>query len=568
MFDDRYTSMKENDHETGLEVAIIGMAGRFPGARNLEEFWDNLKKGIESVTFFNDKELAEEGVRPQFLKDPHYVKAMGILEDYEYFDASFFGYTPSEGLVIDPQVRLFHECAWHALEDAGYVPGTYDGLIGVYSGAKGDLFWSLKTMLAPSQENVNPMSAGILSSKEHISMRISYALNLKGPSFSFYTACSTSLVAVHLASQALLSGECDMALAGGITLHLPMKQGCFYQEDLAYSPDGHTRSFDANARGLVNGSGIGIVLLKRLEDARQDRDHIYAIIKGTGINNDGNQKIGYTAPSIKGQEALLKDVYSAASVDTATITFVECHGSATSLGDPIEVEALGRVFHENNKKNGNHCAIGSVKSNIGHCDCAAGIAGFIKTVLALKHRQIPATLHFETANPKIDFENNPFYVNTQLKEWKTNGCPRRAGVNSLGLGGTNAHVILEEAAVDSGSVGRWVSEPAASEYQLLPLSARSTDALDKIRENLAIHLKNNPGINLADAAYTLQKGRGAFAWRRAFVCSGVEDAVNQFSVPETAPIQPCLASVTDRPLVFMYSGQGSQYIKIGLYVFA
>ncbi|NIM13191.1 MAG: SDR family NAD(P)-dependent oxidoreductase [Candidatus Aminicenantes bacterium] len=558
---------KKNDHETGLEVAVIGMAGRFPKAWSIEELWENLKNGRDCISFFTDDELIEEsGIDPRVVKNPNYVKAKGIIEDGEYFDAAFFGYSIGEARLMDPQTRVFHEVVWHALEDAGYDPFAYNGRIGIYAGSRPSLEWQAMTFMAPNDGTVDFMSMTLLSSKDHICTRISYALNLRGPSYSFYTACSTSLVAVHLASQALLSGECDMALAGGITIKFPKKQGYLHQEDMVLSPDGHTRSFDAKAGGLVGGNGAGVVLLKVLEDARRDRDHIYAVIKGTGINNDGNRKIGYTAPSIIGQEELMRDVYSAAEVDTKSITFVECHGSATTLGDPVEVEALRRAFH---KTNGDCCAIGAIKTNMGHTDCAAGIASFIKVVLALVHRQIPPSLYFDTPNPKIDFENSPFYVITELEEWHNDEYFLRAAVNSLGLGGTNAHVVLQEAPPE---LEDHVSE-ITREYKLLPLSAKSPTALAKITENLATYLKENhgnpenpvnPGLMLADAAYTLQMGRGHFAIRQAFVCSDTKEAVNLLSNPDTAPVQPFHASRKDAPLVFMYSGQGSEYINMGL----
>jgi acyl transferase domain-containing protein/acyl carrier protein len=561
---------KKNDRETGLEVAVIGMAGRFPQAWNIDELWENLKNGRDCISFFSDEELIEEsGIDPRVLKNPNYIKAKGFIEDGEYFDAAFFGYSPTEAQLMDPQTRVFHEVVWHALEDAGYDPFAYNGRIGVYGGSRSSLEWPFKAMFAPNDGTVDFLSTTVLSSHLTLSLRISYALNLRGPSFSFYTACSTSMVAIHLASQALLSGECDMALAGGVTIVFPKKRGYIYQEDMVLSPDGHTRSFDAKAGGLVDGNGAGVVLLKVLEDARRDRDHIYAIIKGTGINNDGNRKIGYTAPSIIGQEELMRDVYRAAEVDTESVTFVECHGSATILGDPVEVEALRRAFHKNK---GNHCALGAIKSNMGHTDCAAGVASFIKAVLALVHRQIPPSLYFDTPNPKIDFENSPFYVNTELKEWHHDEYPLHAAVNSLGLGGTNAHVILQEAPPEPED---HVSK-TTREYKLLPLSAKSPTALAKTTESLAAYLKENhgnpgnpvnpgqnPSLMLADTAYTLQTGRGHFAFRQAFVCSDAEEAVNLLANPDTAPVQPFHAGRKDASLVFMYSGQGSEYINMG-----
>jgi acyl transferase domain-containing protein/acyl carrier protein len=548
----------ENNHLTGLEVAVVGMAGRFPGSRNLDELWKNLRDGKETVKFFTDKELEETGIDPREYKHPNYVKARGYLEDIEYFDANFFGYSATEAQNMDPQTRVFLECAWHALEDAGYVPYSYDGIVGVYGGSRANLSWTLKARYAPSDGTLDRLTVGLLSAKDHLCTRTSYVLNLRGPSYTFYTACSTSLVAVHLACQAVLSGECDMALAGGTTINLPQERGYIYDEEMISSPDGHTRSFDANARGLVDASGVGIVVVKPLEDALRDNDNIYAVVKGSGVNNDGNRKIGYTAPSISGQEALMKEVYGTSEVDTESITFVECHGSATPLGDPVEIEALRRAFH---KTKGNICAVGSIKSNFGHADCAAGIASFIKTVLAVKNRQIPPTLNFESPNPKIDFENSPFYVNTETVEWRNDKYPLRAGVNSLGLGGTNAHIIVQEFTPDM--MAEQKVDPPRRDYKILPLSAKTETALDTMTANLARYIEENPGADIADVAYTLKVGRDQLVHRRAFVCSDAEDALTLLKEPENASIQPFHDAGKDRPLVFMYSGQGSEYVNMG-----
>jgi acyl transferase domain-containing protein/acyl carrier protein len=577
----------KNNELTGLEVAVIGMSGRFPGAGNLEQLWDNLKNSVESITFFTDEELIEAGISPQTLKQPNYVKARAVLENTENFDAEFFGFSPTEAEFMDPQARLFLETAWHALEDAGYISYNYDGLIGVYAGAKFNLTHTVKAMYGP-RGGLDAMTALLLSAKDHLCTRISYVLNLRGPSYSFYTACSTSLVGIHLGCQAVLSGECDMALAGGVTINHPQTRGYTYQEDMFLSPDGHTRSFDANAGGLVDASGVGVVVLKTLEDALRDRDHIYAIVKGSGINNDGSQKIGYTAPSIKGQELLMKEVYRAAEVDTESVTFMECHGSATFLGDPVEVEAMVRAFHKNK---GDLCSLGAIKSNLGHCDCAAGVASFIKTVLSIHHRQLVPTLHFESPNPKIDFENSPFYVNTELKDWVNDEYPLRAGVNSLGLGGTNAHVIVQEVTPDIAEQIE-VSTPQR-EFFILPLSCKTPTALDTMTENMARFLsktnkKQHPGTTaskehdggadpflgknsgsdedahfLADAAYTMKYGRDEFSHRRAVVCSSSDEAIALLSDPASAPIQPFTDAGKDRPLVFMFSGQGSEYVNMG-----
>jgi acyl transferase domain-containing protein len=428
---------------TGLEIAVIGMAGRFPGARNIEEFRDNLENGVESICFFPDERLQEAGVDPQSMENPNYVKASAILDDIDYFDSWFFGYTPREAQLMDPQIRFFHECSWEALEDAGYDPTSYPGLIGVYGGALDNIAWrgNILLSLPPEEERFSTM---VTSNKDFLSTHLSYALNLKGPSVLVYTACSTSLVTIHMACRALLGGECHMAIAGGVSISVPQESGYMYQEGMIFSTDGHTRAFDAGATGSLFGCGIGLVVLKPLEDALSEGDNIYAVIKGTAINNDGNRKIGYTAPSIKGQAEVINAALRMAEVEPASIGYIEAHGTGTSLGDPIEIKALTQVFHFNRQQK-NSCAIGTVKSNFGHLDTAAGVAGFIKTVLTLKHKVLLPSLHFETPNPEIDFENTPFYVNTKLTPWKNEKYPLRAGVSSFGIGGTNAHAVLEEA---------------------------------------------------------------------------------------------------------------------------
>ena len=421
------------------------MAGRFPGAKNLEQFWQNLCDGVESIKFFTDEELLAKGGDARLLDDPNYVKAEAVLDDIEMFDASFFGFTPREASLIDPQHRLFLETAWEALEDAGYAAGERKHRTGVYAGESINSY--LISNLYPNRELME--SAGgfqvvINNDRDYLATHIAYKLNLTGPALSVQTACSTSLVAVHLACQGLLNRECDMALAGGVSVGVPHGQGAFHQEGGIISPDGHCRAFDARAQGTVKGNGVGIVVLKRLGDALRDGDTIHAIIKGTAINNDGSLKVGFAAPSIEGQASVIEEALALAEVEPETITYVETHGTGTSLGDPIEVAALTQAFRTQTSAK-NYCAIGSVKTNIGHTDAAAGVAGLIKAVLALEHKQLPPSLNFTQPNPNIDFAGSPFFVNTKLTEWQTNGTPRRAGVSSFGIGGTNAHVLLEEA---------------------------------------------------------------------------------------------------------------------------
>lgn len=392
---------------TGMEIAVVGMAGRFPGAANIDEFWQNLKNGVETTRFYSDSELLDAGIDPQLLKNPAYVKTGGsILENKDYFDASFFGYTPVEAQVLDPQTRIFMETAWKALEDGGYDPGTYDGLIGLYAGSAWHFSWEVQVHLGGAGNALGSFSSWLLANRDNLCTLTSYKLDLKGPVVFLKTTCSTSLVAIHLASQAILNGECHMALAGGVSLTTSGISGYMYQEGMIQSPDGHCRAFDADAKGTISGEGAGVVLLKRLEDAITDRDHIHAIIKGTAINNDGSRKIGYTAPSIAGQADVIREALTVADVDPETIGYVETHGTGTPVGDPIELEALRMAFDSEKK---GFCRIGSVKTNIGHLDAAAGIAGFIKTVLTLKHRAIPPSLLFTRPNPKIDFANTPFW---------------------------------------------------------------------------------------------------------------------------------------------------------------
>lgn len=549
-------------NEAGENIAIIGMSGRFPGAKNVNEFWRNIKNGIESITFFSDQELLAEGIDPTCFNDPHYVKAKGVLDHVADFDAVFFGFSPKEAQITDPQQRLFLECAWEALEDAGYDPKTYSGAIGVYGGVGGNQTYFLQNIY-PNLEirkSVGDYPLLISNDKDFLCTHVSYRLNLRGPSVTVQTACSTSLVAVIMGCRSLLDYQCDMVLAGGAAISLPIKSGYIYQEGMILSPEGRCRAFDAKAQGTVSGNGVGVVLLKRLEEALADRDSIYAVIKGTGINNDGALKVGYTAPSVEGQTHAILEALTLAEVPAETITYVETHGTGTTLGDPVEIDALTRAFnhaldHRMDKKN--YCAIGSVKTNIGHLDHAAGIAGLIKTVLSLKHQLIPPSLHFETPNPKINWAQSPFYVNTQLSEWKTSGFPRRAGVSSFGIGGTNAHVVLEEAPPISCSSK---SRP----YQLLLLSAKSPPVLEAMTTRFVEHLKQHPHLNLADVAYTCQVGRHAFNHRRMLVCKTLEEAISALETWEVNQVFSQIVEPSETSVAFMFSGQGTQYNNMGL----
>ena len=550
--------VKASEPVEGLDIAIIGIAGRFPGAGSVGEFWENLVKGVESISFFSDEELLASGVDVKIFREPNYVRARGILQDVDKFDASFFGFFPKEAEDLDPQHRLFMECAWEALENAGYNAEEYDGLIGTFGGV------GMNTYILPflsSRRGAISTAEGyqisIGNEKDFLTTKVSYKLNLRGPSLDVQTACSTSLVATFLACQSLLSFQSDMALAGGATISLPQKSGYSYQEGMILSPDGHCRAFDAKANGTIAGNGVAMVLLKRLEDALQDGDHIYAVIKGAACNNDGSLKVGYTAPSVEGQKHVIADAQFVAGVDPETITYIETHGTGTNLGDPIEISALTQVFKEKTDKK-HFCAIGSVKTNIGHLDAAAGAASLVKTALAFEHKKIPPSINFTVPNPKIDFANSPFYVNTELADWEPEGIPRRAGVSSFGIGGTNVHLVMEEAPQQEES-------GVSRQHQLVLLSARSDTALANARENFVNYLRENPQIKFADAVYTLQVGRKAFNYRMAVVCKSLEDAVNTLSQvdPQRVLVSSHPQKVAEKPVAFMFSGQGAQYVNMG-----
>ena len=557
----------EANNISNLDIAIIAMSCRFPGADNPEQFWANLRDGVESVSWFDDEEVLAAGVDSELLKHPNYIKAGAVLEEIDKFDAFLFDINGREAETIDPQHRVFLECASEAIERAGYNPyNDDDNAVALYAGVGMNTYFlnNLVPYLQNSDRN-DAYQISLGNDKDFVPTRVSYKLNLKGPSLNVNTACSSSLVAVHLACQSLLNGECDMALAGGVSISLPQKTGYLYQEGMIMSPDGHCRSFDAQAKGAIGGSGAGIVVLKRLVDAIADGDNIEAVIKGSAINNDGAMKVGYTAPSVEGQAAVISEAMAIARAEPETISYIEAHGTATELGDPIEIEALTKAFRRGVSRNAptnpakQYCAIGSVKSNFGHLDTAAGVAGLIKTVLALKHKQIFPSLHFEQPNPKIDFANSPFFVNTKLTNWDTGDLPRRAGISSFGIGGTNAHVVVEEhkgqRCRGAGVQGR--------KYQLLLLSAKTQTALDTATENLANHLEQNPELNLANVAYTLQVGRRTFNHRRMVVCENVAEGVAALSTKDPQKVFSQEQKLQSRPVVFMFSGQGSQYADMG-----
>jgi acyl transferase domain-containing protein/acyl carrier protein len=543
-----------------LDIAIVGMAGHFPGARHLDDFWKNLRDGVETISSFTDQDLEQLGVDPIAIKAPNYVKSAPILENIDCFDASFFGFTPREAEIMDPQHRVFLECAWEALEHAGYDSAIYPGLIGVYASASLSTYLLFNLLNSPRfKEAEDEFELMIGNDKDFLSTLISYKLNLKGPSITIQTGCSSSFVAVHLACQSLLTYQCDVALAGGVSINIPQRTGYYYREGGIASPDGHCRAFDAKAQGSVFGSGVGIVVLKRLEDARADKDYIHAVIKSSAINNDGALKVGYTAPSVDGQADVIVRAQAIAGINADTISYVETHGTGTDLGDTAELAALTRAFRLSTEKQG-FCAIGSVKTNIGHLDTAAGVAGLLKTVLALEHKSIPASLHFEQPNPKTEFQHSPFYVNTALSEWKVEATPRRAGVSSFGIGGTNVHIIVEEAP----------SIPPSDEsrpWQALLLSAKTNTALESATAHLAEHLRQQHTLKLADVAFTLQCGRRLFLHRRLLVCRDLNDAITALEANDPQRILSGVASEGRSSIVFMFAGLGDQYLNMALDIY-
>ena len=545
-----------SDHEP---IAIIGMRGRFPGANNLDQFWKNVAEGVESITILTPDEMRASGIPDEISRLPGYVNASPVLDGVDQFDAQFFGFSARDASLTDPQHRLFLETAWDALEDAGYDSMKYAGAIGVFGGCE------LSTYLYNLYKNIDSlgyidgMQLMVTNDKDHLCTQVSYRLNLRGPSIAVQTTCSTSLVAVSLACESLQHHRCDMALAGGVTVRVPQRGGYFYSAGSILSPDGHCRPFDANAQGTIVGSGVGLVVLKRLSDALADGDNVRAVVIGAGLNNDGNEKVGYTAPSFRGQAGAIRAAHATAGVSAESIGYIEAHGTGTILGDPIELSALTEVFRASTKRRG-FCGIGSVKSNFGHLSCAAGIAGLIKTVLAIEHGAIPPTVHYSSPNPAINLAASPFYVTTSLRRWERNGLPRRAGVSSFGVGGTNAHVVLEEAPPRETPTEK-------RPHQLFVISARSEAALDQATSNLGDHLQAHPELELADVAFTLQAGRRFFQHRRVLVVQSDERAETIAALNDPASLGAFIASDDDRPVVFMFPGQGSQYVGMaaGLY---
>ncbi|WP_420574974.1 amino acid adenylation domain-containing protein [Kordia sp.] len=538
--------------EENADIAVIGMAIKTPGANNVKEFWNNLKGGVESLKYFTDEELEKAGVSKNVLEDENYVKAGFFMDGKENFDSSFFGYLPDEAKVMDPQTRIFHEIVWEALEDAGYDPHVYKGSIGLFAGSRANLNWEIYSMLTNDPQKVNAFTAAQLQNKDFANSLIAYKLNFKGGVYTLNTACSTSLVAIHRAVDSLLSGENNIALAGGISLKKNFDRGYYYQEGMINSKDAHNKAFDNNSNGTVESEGAGIVVLKKLEDAKRDGDNIVAVIKGSAINNDGNRKVGYTAPSLDGQIEVIKKAQQLAGVHPKSISYIEAHGTATRLGDTIEFEALTKVFDQAATK---YCALGTVKSNLGHMDTAAGVGGFIKTILCLQHKKLVPSLHFSKPNTNLDYETSPFYVNTEYKDWeKEEDTVLRAGISSFGIGGTNAHIVVEEFVTEE-------SEIQTDTNQVFVISAKTQEALKLQKENLLQFVEENEEMSVANIAFTLQTGRKSFSQRASFVVNSINDLKEKLQNAQ----QVTYGAVKEgkKKVIFMFPGQGTQYLNMG-----
>ncbi|MDQ1102854.1 type I polyketide synthase [Nocardioides zeae] len=533
------------------DVAVIGAAVRLPGANDLDQYWRNLREGVESATFYTDEELRARGVSPSLLANPNYVRAAAVFEDGEGFDADFFGYTAREAEIMDPQHRHFLEVAYHGLEEAGYDPTRYPGRIGVYAGCTMNTY--LPMNIIPNGGVVNVMSdlhIMLGGDKEYLPARVSYKLDLRGPSMAVQTACSSSLTAIHVACQAILNDECDMALAGGVSVRMPWAEGYMHVPGGTTSPDGRCRAFDVDSVGSIIGNGAGVVMLKHLTEALADGDHIYGVIKGTSINNDGSRKVSFTAPSVDGQARAVAGALLAAEMTAEDIGYVEAHGTGTQLGDPIEVAALTQAFRESTDTVGT-VALGSVKPNIGHLDAGAGVASFIKAMLVLKNGLLPPVLHFREPNPHLHLEQSPFFVNNELIPWPGSE-PRRAGVNSLGMGGSNAHVIIEQPpAQETGT--------SSGQPQLLLLSAHTRPALDRMSANLGQWLVAHPAASFDDVAYTLQVGRRQLRHRRAVVVRDAEDAGYALGTSGSSRVLTRRCDPVASGVALLLPGQGSQH---------
>jgi acyl transferase domain-containing protein/thioesterase domain-containing protein/acyl carrier protein len=552
-----------SDEGTGEnDIAIVGMSLRIPGASSPDEYWQNLREGKESIVDYDEETMLASGESKEAFRNPAYVRRGGALRDMKLFDRKFFGFGPKEAAILDPQHRQFMELCWEALEDGGHTPKRFDGQIGLFAGCgMGSYFYF---NVCSNQDLVDSVGLFLLrhtgNDKDFLSTRVSYVLDLRGPSINVQTACSTSLVATHLACQSLLTGESDLALAGGVTILFPTEAGYVYREGEVLSPDGHCHAFDHRAQGTILSSGGGVVALRRLEDALEDGDEIYAVIKGSAVNNDGGRKVGYLAPSVEGQAAAMTEAYSLADIDPTSIGLIECHGTGTYMGDPIEIAALTQAFRASESEaaaENQFCRIGSVKTNIGHLDTAAGVVGLMKAALALKNAEMPPSLNYDRPNPEIGFENTPFIVNDTLQPWISGSGPRRAAVNSLGVGGTNAHVVLEEA------IGNPSSIPSQRPFTLLQVSAKAKKSLDGACERLAVHLEENVEVDLADVAFSLQTSREELDFRRIVVAKSRNQAIELLRGADPRRIFSHSVSDARPTIVFMFSGGGSQYPNMG-----
>jgi len=545
-----------SEHWPAHAIAVIGMAGRFPGADDLDGFWRLVRDGVDVLETFSDADLDQAGVPAALRSKPNYVRRGTALPQAEHFDAAFFALSPREAQILDPQQRIFLECAWQALEHAGHGAAASEASVGVYAGASMNTYLINQLLRAPALlAAAGGYQVMLGNDKDFLCTRVSYKLDLRGPSMTIQTACSTSLVAVEAACRALQRGECEMALAGGVSVSFPQRSGYLFEEGMIFSPDGLCRPFDAQARGTRSGAGAGVVVLKRLAQALADGDTVHAVIRGVAINNDGAAKAGFTAPSVDGQIEVIAMAQALAQVEPRSVSYIEAHGTGTPLGDPIEVAALNTVFRASTADVG-FCRLGSLKANLGHLDAAAGVAGLIKTVLALQHRELPPLVNFTTANPQLDLARSPFVASAEAADWASDSQPRRAGVSSFGIGGTNAHAVLEEAPAATAS-------QASREPQLLLLSARTSTALEQATTRLADHLQAHPQLALADAAWTLQIGRRAFEHRRVVVASSAEQAIARLRRPQIAPVFSASHRGEPAPVAFLFSGQGSQHSGMG-----
>ena len=550
-------------HDFDNDIAVIAMSGRFPGAgEDLDKFWHNLREGVESVQFFDRDQLISMGIDEHLLENPKFVAADAVLDDLDLFDAEFFHFSPREAEILDPQHRLFLESSWEAMERAGYTADKYDGRVGVYAGSamSGYMVRNLKSNPGLI-ERVGTFKTMLANDKDFLSTRVSYKMGFTGASVNVNTLCSSSAVAIHLACESLLNEQNDLCLAGGVSFQITRNEAFFYQEGSIGSPDGHCRAFDEKASGTVSGSGLGILILKRLTDAIEDRDNVLAVIKGTAINNDGADKASYTAPNPNGQAECIAEAHQMSGVNPEDISYIEAHGTGTLLGDPIEIAGLTKAFrYETDKRQ--YCAVGSVKTNIGHLVTAGGIASAIKTILALQNKELPPSLNFDRPNPKIDFVNSPFYVNDKLQPWVSDNGPRTAGISSFGIGGTNAHMIVQENIAEIES-----NELQAPAYPII-LSAPKASALPNMIERLLNHLQTSE-LRLKDVAYTLQQGRKDFAHRQTFVARDIADLQQQLQQALTEQSDKGYHFVQNRArLAMMFSGQGAQFSGMAANLYA